>query len=146
MDNAVGGLFCKTAYKLNHNNEDFRMPRRPAIDALTSHRDGAFLDELTTELNELIRAIRKTDKAGSLTIKLSINPIGGDAQMVTMKDKITSSMPELEKPSTLFYTTVEANMQKNNPSQPDLHNLREVEAEQTPVVIGDQETGAKDVG
>lgn len=99
------------------------MARKQALDTLREIRSGAFLEDVTAELNDLVRAVRQTDKKGSITIKLDIDPIKGDADMVTVSDTITTKAPKPEQAPTLFYTTVEANLQLRNPAQPKLPGL-----------------------
>lgn len=99
------------------------VPVRPIVDTLREIRDGAFLEELGLELNDLVSQVRKTDKKGEITIKLSIDPVNGDAARgVTVSDDIKSKPPKLLR-ATLFFTTPESNLSRRDPRQPDLPGM-----------------------
>lgn len=115
-----------------HNNQH----ARPILDTLRDQRDGELLEDMTDEFNRLIGMIRLTGKKGEINLKLIIEPIKGDADMVTLSDDITVKMPKVKKANTMFYTTEEANLQKRNPRQPDLYDLKEAEVEDsTPIEV-----------
>jgi hypothetical protein len=101
------------------------MPVRPALDTLRELRDGRFLDELSTELNDLTRQVRQTDKPGKVTITLNVKPVENDASRVIVSDLIAVTPPKVKK-ATLFYTTAESNLSRRDPNQPDIPGLEDV--------------------
>lgn len=103
------------------------MSARPALDTLRDLRDGRFLDDLSTELNELVRAVRETDKAGEITIKLIVKPVNNDATSVTVTDTLKVKEPKLQR-ATLFFTTPESNLSRRDPRQPEIPGLIDASA------------------
>lgn len=111
------------------------MAVKQALDTLREIRDGAFLDELSGEINELIRQVLQDGQKrladdlarskGSLTISLEVKPVEGDATRVIVDDQVKVTPPKVKK-STLFYTTPESNLSLRNPNQPDLPGLSDV--------------------
>lgn len=101
------------------------MPVRPALDTLRDLRDGRFLDDLSGEMNDLVRQVRTTDKPGKLTIEIDIKPNNGDASSVTVSDTIKVTPPKLKR-ATLFFTTNESNLSRRDPRQPEIPGLEDV--------------------
>src|SRR3972149_302768 len=94
---------------------------RPIVDTLREIRQGNCLDELSVHLNDLVAAVRNTGKAGDVTLKLKISPAGsGKVEAIQVDDTITLRMPELPKPSTLFFTTEDNNLQRQDPRQREM--------------------------
>jgi len=91
---------------------------RPIVDTLRDIRQGNCLDELSVYLNDLVAAVRETGKAGDITLKLKISPAGsGKVEAIQVDDSIIVKLPELPKPSTLFFTTEDNNLQRQDPRQ-----------------------------
>lgn len=91
---------------------------KPFDHTLRDIRGGALLEDLTASLAELLGAIQTTDKGGSLTLRLTIKPTKGLA--LEIEDDISLKKPELAKPSTLLFPTVDGNLQLQNPMQKSL--------------------------
>jgi hypothetical protein len=99
------------------------MSIRPFADTLRDIETGVLLDELSEHQNKLIEAIRRTGKAGSLTIVLNYKP-EGEGQM-TIKAEVKSKAPLLARGATLFFMTPELNLTREDPRQKSLE-LRSV--------------------
>jgi len=94
---------------------------RPIVDTLREIRQGNCLDELSIHLNDLVAAVRETGKAGDITLKLKISPAGsGKVEAIQVDDTIILKLPELPKPSTLFFTTEDNNLQRQDPRQREM--------------------------
>jgi hypothetical protein len=104
------------------------MAARPFTDVIRDARYGELLDELTAQMNELVKAVGDTNKAGQLTLTIKLKPSSGGA--IEVFDEVKMKKPELPKGSSIFFATVENNLVRNNPRQPELTGLREVAAEQ----------------
>lgn len=105
---------------------------RPFFETLREIRAGNCLDELSVHLNDLVAAVRNTGKAGDVTLKLKISPAGsGKVEAIQVDDTITLRMPELPKPSTLFFTTEDNNLSRIDPRQKEMV-LRVAEDAATP--------------
>lgn len=88
---------------------------KPFRETLGKLRQGACEEELTAALAEVVQAVRDTNKAGSLTLKINISPTKGLA--LELDDSISMNVPKLAQPSTMLFPTVEGNLQENNPLQ-----------------------------
>lgn len=58
---------------------------------------GLLLDRLDTELREVARAVKRANKAGSLTIKIDIKPEGGDGLGVKVTSRATEPQPDASR-------------------------------------------------
>lgn len=81
-------------------------------------RAGELNEELTAGLTELVQAVQNTQKAGSLTLKIKITPTKGLA--FEIDDEVVLKLPELAKPTTILFPTVEGNLVVQNPMQKQL--------------------------
>jgi hypothetical protein len=96
------------------------MPR-PFLETLRELRAGATLDELADDLQQLVASVRATGKPGELVLKLKIKPPKkSTSEYLTIEDSVTVKAPKLDREDTLFFTTVDNNLTRQNPRQPDL--------------------------
>ena len=97
---------------------------RPFMDFLREHRGGLTHDELSDRLQELVSAVTAENKAGRMTFVIAIKPIGkGDGLEVGCEIKLA---PPKETPGTsIFYPTVDNNLQRQDPRQTAME-LREI--------------------
>ena len=102
------------------------MPR-PFFDTLREVRGGDALDDLATELADVVAAVRKTGKAGTLTLKLSIAPASkGDVQTLMLADTISAKLPRADRGSTVFFSDDANNLSRRDPRQGEI-TLRAVD-------------------
>lgn len=80
-------------------------------------RRGGALYEAGEKLRDLVAAVERTGKGGSLTIKLSIQPDGKYGTAVEVSDQITTKLPEPKRDSSLFFMDGSHNLTRNNPDQ-----------------------------
>lgn len=91
---------------------------RSIVDTLREIRSGQCIDELSVKLNDLVAAVRATGKGGDISLKIKVSPAGnGAVYVVQLEDKISINLPELPKPSTLFFPTEDNNLQRTDPRQ-----------------------------
>jgi len=95
-------------------------------------RKGNALIDASEELAKLVAAVREHNKAGELTIKLTVKPIDGNSDQVVVSDLIKAKVPEGIKPGTMLFTTEENLLQRDDPNQKML-DLREVEKPTQPL-------------
>ena len=94
---------------------------RPFLETLGTLRHGRTLEDLGDELTTLIAAIKTTGKGGSLTLTLKIKPArSGAVQYVTIEDQIVSKCPKLEKGDTVYFTTSDNGLTRQDPTQTEL--------------------------
>jgi hypothetical protein len=98
------------------------------MDTLLGLREGAAICDASEQLTELIKAVRETGKAGSLTITLKVRPASkGKTQVVMIDDTITEKIPKYDREATMFYASDENLLSKNDPRQLPLEGLKVVE-------------------
>lgn len=101
---------------------------RPFSAFLQEQDRGRTHDVLSQRLHELIAAVQETGKGGSLTLKIDVKPIPGtNAKTLTVTDAIAAKIPAAERPKTIFFVTEGGNLSRNDPTQPVITGLREVE-------------------
>lgn len=112
------------------------MPR-PITDTLRILQGGAFLDECSDKLAEVVKSVDETGKAGKLTITIDLKKSGG---ALAITAKCTNKAPETAPDADLLWPTVEGNLSIDNPNQRRL-DLRPVEEPGRAVRSADPETG-----
>lgn len=96
---------------------------RPFTDILGELAAGETLDTLTSDLAEIVTAVKATGKSGKLTLELTIKPNG--AHGVEITDKISTKEPRDDRGSTLFFNDKDGGLHRRDPRQQDLP-LRQV--------------------
>lgn len=96
-------------------------------------RNGDSLNEVSTELQRLIQAVRETGRAGKLTLKLKVEPASrGDVTRVFIEDQISVEIPKPQKAKALFFTLEDGGLQRKDPNQTEM-DLKVVESKQGPL-------------
>lgn len=87
--------------------------------------NGATAEELSKALAELVDAVRDTEKKGTLTFTVSIEPLknGGGALLIT--DQIKSSVPKHDRRKNVFFADQHGNLTRNDPRQPTFDDVQE---------------------
>lgn len=89
-------------------------------------RDGAVMPELDEALKQLVADVRATSKGGSLTLKISVNPMKqASNNMLVITYDIKVSPPPRDRESTILYATEDNELSRRDPRQPELKNFRE---------------------
>lgn len=100
------------------------MSVKPITTTLALLHGGAFIDEASDKLAELVKMVDETGKSGTMTISIGLKKAGGAMQLdATIKAKI----PEPKPDATLLWPTVEGNLVLDNPAQQKL-DLRDASA------------------
>lgn len=96
-------------------------------------RKGAAATELAEALADLVRSVRETGRPGELTLKVKLKPASkGDVSTLLVEDAVTVKRPSPERGATIFYSTQDNGLSRNDPRQPELDGLRQP-AEVTPL-------------
>ena len=90
------------------------------VTILTTLNKGRKMHELSTEIEKLVSAVRETGKAGSISMELSVKPTAADATQVFVSLKIVGKHPKPDEKETLFFTTRDNALVRNNPEEQDL--------------------------
>lgn len=95
------------------------------VDTLKDIRSGEAIDDLTEALRDVTAAVRATGKAGKLTYTIAVKPASkGNVNTLMLDDAITVKKPVKETETTIFFSTDENVLQRNDPRQPELKGLR----------------------
>lgn len=100
------------------------MSVKPITTTLALLHGGAFIDEASDKMAELVKMVEETGKAGTMTISIAIKKAGGAMQIDA---GIKAKIPEPKPDSTLLWATVEGNLVMDNPAQQKL-DLRDANA------------------
>ena len=87
-------------------------------DLLAKIRKGQAVFDASQKLEELVAAVRETNKGGELTLKLKIKPLTvGDGSTVTILDDCKLKLPEATVANTIMFTTKNNTLQREDPRQ-----------------------------
>lgn len=95
---------------------------------LSDLRRGQAIEEYRQALVDLERSVRETGKPGSLTLTLTLKPVGKGMDAFEIKDAFTAKMPIGEKGTTLLFADDAGRMSRRDPRQPQLPTMRDVNA------------------
>lgn len=98
---------------------------KPFTDTLGEVENGALLEDLTKKLQELTRAVIDTGKPGTIKVSLTLDRAG--RRSVSIDGKIDVKIPEHTRPSSTFFLDEQGTLLRNDPNQPALPGLREVD-------------------
>lgn len=112
------------------------MPK-PITDTLRLLQGGAFIEQCSDLLANVVRGVEESGKAGKLTITLDVKKVGA---AVSVLAKVSDKTPEVAPDADLFYATVEGNLSLDNPNQRKL-DLRVAEVKREVREVIDPTTG-----
>lgn len=96
---------------------------------LTELNEGSIHAALTGDLDELLRTVQTTGRAGALTLKIKVVPAvksdGGAVDRINITADRKLELPKSVMPSDFFYLTDDGETTRNHPRQHSLE-LREV--------------------
>lgn len=101
---------------------------KPFATFLIEHARGRSHDELSHRLRELLEAIENTGKGGSITYKLTVKPETRAEHAVLVTDEIKTSLPQLDRPASIFFVDNQMRLQRNDPRQLSLENMTDEDA------------------
>lgn len=105
---------------------------RPFAAFLQEQSAGRTHEELSAKLHDLIVAVQETGKGGSLTLKIDVKPIpGAGKRTLTVTDAVAVKIPKTDRPKSIFFITDDGNLSRNDPTQPVITGLREVDTTTT---------------
>lgn len=84
---------------------------------LMEHARGRSHDELSAALRALVLAVAETGKPGKLTYTLTIRPQAKVEGAVLIADTIKSSLPEFDRPESIFFATASGDLTRTDPHQ-----------------------------
>jgi len=108
---------------------------RPFTEVLAELGQQDANEELTGDLAQLVQDVQLYTKPGEITLKIKVAPNGQSS--VKVDYKITTKLPEPDRPQTMFFVDDNNGLRRNDPRQMNMP-LRDVKAEETP--LKDMET------
>lgn len=83
---------------------------------ITDLKRGAVSAELTELLNEVVRGVDHTGKAGTLTLKLKVyRP--KNTQMIQIADTVTANVPKFDRKESFWFTDGNGGLTRDDPNQ-----------------------------
>ena len=83
---------------------------------ITDLKRGIVSSELTELLNEVVRAVDNTGKAGTLTLKLKIyRP--KNTQIIQIADTVTANVPKFDRKESFWFTDGHGGLTRDDPNQ-----------------------------
>lgn len=112
---------------------------KPITRTLAMLQQGAFVDNCSDLMANIVRNVRDTGKPGKLTITLEVKKVNA---AVSVLPRVTDKVPEQAPDADLFYTTEEGDLTTENPKQRE-QGVRVVEgdASKRDVRMADSATG-----
>lgn len=96
------------------------LQENPLIFTLNNLDAGAVLEEAGVQMKELSAiCLRRQDK-GSLTVKLNVRPFKGSHGALIIEPEVKLSEPKAEPPQSVFYSSEEGDLSRNDPRQREL--------------------------
>lgn len=87
---------------------------------------GSLDSELTEALADVVRAVRETGKAGTLTLRLKVSKLNArDENAVKLTPEVSTKRPKLAPYESVMFSTYDGDLLRNDPNQQQL-DLREV--------------------
>lgn len=93
---------------------------RPITDVMRDIRKGRAVDEASEQLAEVVRAVQATGKAGSVTIKLTVEPKPGEGDAFVIKPEVSAKIPRPKLPDAIFFATDDGDLVREDPNQREM--------------------------
>jgi hypothetical protein len=103
-------------------------PIKPLSAILMEHRGGGLHNEASEELQKVVAAVKDTQKKGSLTITINVEPAKDDENSVVLSDTLKASAPRPATKPSRWFTDDHGNVSRTNPRQHEIEGLRDVSA------------------
>lgn len=114
---------------------------RPLQYSLQQIRRGDLMSEAGQELANLLFACQQTGRKGKLTLTIEVKPTERGSAQMQIDDHVKVALPEADKSTTFMYVGDDGQLQRNDPNQEDVENLRTV-ADNTRIrEVGDNQGG-----
>jgi hypothetical protein len=80
------------------------------------HRNGQFNAEVAGRLAEVVRKVEETGKKGTVSIKLTIEPVGHASGQVVIVDQVDNRPPR-ELTGSIWFTDANGGVSRRDPNQ-----------------------------
>lgn len=92
---------------------------KPFAAVLQEIAKGKAHTRLSEALAELVVAVTETEKKGTLTLTLTVEPMKGTTETLTVSANCTLKLPQ-EQQASVFFATDDGQLVRNDPRQMDL--------------------------
>lgn len=103
---------------------DDRKAIRPFDQTLRDINNGGLVAELTEELTEVIAAVRRSGKAGSISLTLKLKPRGAANEQIEVIPTVKGGKPEASRPISIFFVNDDNGLQRDDPTQYTLPGIQ----------------------
>ncbi len=90
---------------------------KPITDILREMRKGRIVEDATEALREVVKAVDATEKAGTVTLKITVKPSKGGGTDKTLSVSIATAIPRPDLPDAVFFSTVDGDLVRDDPDQ-----------------------------
>lgn len=94
-------------------------------DVLGQIRGGYAMNEAGKKLQEVVNAVRATNKAGEVTLTIKVAPDKTDDRVVTMTPTIKAKVPEKAFSAGIFFVAPDGRLTKEDPAQMEMQMERQ---------------------
>lgn len=95
--------------------EEATTARQPFHEWLASHARGTLTDELTAALGELVEAVGAHEKAGKLTLTLTVDVAGSGGRTVIIAGEVAVKAPKPAPEASIFYVGEAGTLHRDDP-------------------------------
>ena len=100
------------------------------LDTLRNLTGGQTSEDASKALAKCVQRSTETGKKSTITIKLTINPVGTNSSQIEIHDSIITKLPEINRGGSLVFATTDGNLTRTNPRQQAM-DLRGVDVPDT---------------
>lgn len=90
---------------------------RPFADVLRDLKQGDVLDEAAVKLQETVNAVLTHGRKGTLTLKIEIAPMKGNAKVLLVSARADNKTPTSEPIAAAFFADSHGNLLRDDPDQ-----------------------------
>lgn len=101
---------------------------------LRQQRRGELLTELSEAIQTATQSVKEFMKPATITLKITIAPADGDGAAVAVIDDVDIKVPKPKRSSSLFYTTDDGRLVRDNPNQTEMQ-LQVAQSPAQPVAV-----------
>jgi hypothetical protein len=92
-------------------------------DHVAEFERGVLDHDLSSNLNTLVKAVRKTGRAGSIRLTIKVKPTDHSATQVEIENDVAVNLPKPARQRTLAFTTEAGTLQRDDPRQMGLEGI-----------------------
>lgn len=96
---------------------DGATPKKTFATFVIEQRNGALHAEASDFLAELVKAVQDHQKAGSVTIKITVKPGSKGTGTLVVSDDVTIKAPTADRAAALFFPDEHGNLHRSDPRQ-----------------------------